>query len=192
MLGLKKGDVTLYPYCQEWEKYFQEEAGCISSLIGNSVIAIEHIVSTSIPAMKAKPIIDLMIAFESMKMAYIAATVLESNGYVRRLNGDLDDRVFLVKGEESRRTHHISLTSEKSRFWIDHIVFRNQLRNNLPLAAEYLKLKIELAKKHKGNRYEYTSAKESFIECCNQQCARLHNMFNPYRNMALLHAAKSH
>ena len=82
--------------------------------------------------MKAKPIIDLMIAFESMKMAYIAATVLESNGYVRRLNGDLDDRVFLVKGEESRRTHHISLISEKSRFWIDHIVFRNQLRNNLP------------------------------------------------------------
>ena len=163
MLGLKKGDVTLYPYCQEWEKYFQEEAGCISSLIGNSVIAIEHIVSTSIPAMKAKPIIDLMIAFESMKMAYIAATVLESNGYVRRLNGDLDDRVFLVKGEESRRTHHISLISEKSRFWIDHIVFRNQLRNNLPLAAEYLKLKIELAKKNKGNRYEYTSAKESFI-----------------------------
>lgn len=163
MLGLKRGSVVLKGYTGAWERLFEHEARRLCSELRDTVLAIEHIGSTSIPRMDAKPILDIMAGVPSMNYVDSVLIKLAALGYQRRINGDLPDRVFLVKGPESFRTHHLSLTYMDSPFWSDHVLFRNALRQNAALAAEYLDLKRGLAEQFRGDRNSYTAGKEQFV-----------------------------
>ncbi len=163
MLGLRRGTVTLKSYTSDWAAIFEDEARHFRLELGNKIIAIEHIGSTSIPGMDAKPILDIMIGIKHMSKAITILGDLEKMGYQRRSNADLPDRVFLVKGPEARRTHHLSITYMNSPFWQDHLTFRDALRKNDRLAADYFDLKRKLAVKFSTNRDRYTAGKEAFV-----------------------------
>lgn len=163
MLGLSRGTVVLTPYRIEWARLFDDEAGLLRSVLGEEHLPVEHIGSTSIRGMDAKPILDIMIGMVSMDRANAAAKILSNIGYQRRTNGDLPDRVFLVKGPEHLRTHHLSLTYFNSPFWAEHLLFRDALRENAALAAEYADLKRSLAREYSHNRSAYTAGKEQFV-----------------------------
>lgn len=163
MLGLCRGAVVLVPYRHEWEHLFEEEAKLLRSALGDELVSVEHIGSTSIKRMDAKPILDVMIGMVSMDRANAMFGILSNMGYQHRPNGDLVDRVFFAKGPEHLRTHHLSLTYLNSQFWTEHILFRNALRTNTALAREYAELKRQLARKHGLDRECYTQGKEQFV-----------------------------
>ncbi|WP_198147265.1 GrpB family protein [Gilvimarinus polysaccharolyticus] len=150
-------------YAAEWASMFESEARNIRNNLGRRILAVEHIGSTSIKGMEAKPILDIMVGVEAVPHTDLILDDLIRVGYQRRVSGDLHDRVFLVKGPESFRTHHLSITYMGSSFWAEHILFRDTLRQHTSLAREYLDLKRKLAERFSTDRYSYTAGKEEFV-----------------------------
>jgi GrpB-like predicted nucleotidyltransferase (UPF0157 family) len=150
MLGLPRGIVRLVPYCNEWGRLFAGEAARIAARLGSHAIRIEHVGSTAIPGLDAKPILDIVVAVPSLAEAAGVVPALEELGYVRRPNGDTSSRLFLVRGPEHARTHHLSLTEERSPAWNEHVHFRDYLLRNGEARDEYQALKRRLSESEEG------------------------------------------
>lgn len=127
-------------------------------------MTVEHVGSTSVPGLDAKPILDIVIAVESLRKAAAFAPGLEKLGYIRRPNGDTPSRLFFAKGPEASRTHHLSVTELDSDTWIEQIAFRDYLRASREVRDEYQALKRQLAKLHPNDRPAYTAKKAEFIQ----------------------------
>lgn len=164
MIGLARGIVKLAPYQMEWPSLFEQEADLLYSVLGESALHIEHIGSTSIYGMSAKPIIDMMVAVASLIEARSFVPKVESLGYEFRPDDEVADRLFFAKGPHSNRTHHLSLAEPTSEFYREKILFREYLRAHGEVAEEYRKLKEELAEKYSQNRASYTEGKREFVE----------------------------
>jgi len=163
-VGLKRGTVKLSPYNAEWPKIFEKEGTLLSSTLGDLVIDIQHIGSTSIPGMAAKPIIDMMAAIPDFQNIEEYVQPLKNLGYEDRGQQGVPDRHIFVKGDEARRTHHLNLTEMDSSFWKEHILFLDYLRAHKEAVDEYAKLKTDLAKSFPDDRNSYTSAKAEFVK----------------------------
>ena len=164
MIGLKRGTVRLVPYRAEWKRLFEEEAEALREVLGDLAPRTEHVGSTAIEGMTAKPLIDILIAVESLERARNYAPVLEKLGYDFRGDGGVKSRLFFAKGPESRRTHYLSLTEKGSVHWERSIVFRDHLQTHPEAAEDYRKLKQALAEKYPEDREAYTKAKDEFVE----------------------------
>jgi GrpB-like predicted nucleotidyltransferase (UPF0157 family) len=163
MIGLKRGTVQLMAYQPAWRVCFEEEAQRLRLALGAHLLDIEHVGSTAIEDMDAKPIIDIMVAVESMEQARDLVPLLEALGYHYIEDDPVPDRLFLANGPLNKRTHHLSLTEPTSSFWIEHILFRDYLRTHPEPAEAYRKLKWELAQKYPQERAAYTAGKDGFI-----------------------------
>jgi GrpB-like predicted nucleotidyltransferase (UPF0157 family) len=164
MIGLKRGTVELSPYRSEWKRLYETEAERLQSIVGDRLLACEHIGSTAIEGMAAKPIIDLLAVVEDLEIARDLVPELEAHGYEYRPDGDVRGRLFFAKGPRTNRTHYLSLTERDSDFYREKIAFRDYLRERPAVAREYEQLKRELANEHPDNRDEYTEKKGVFIE----------------------------
>src|SRR2546423_12254807 len=164
MLGLSRGTVRVVPYRPEWAALFAREAALLRSIMGAAALGIEHIGSTSIEGMDAKPIIDLMVAVNSLGGAKVWIPELEAAGYEFRPDETVPDRLFFAKGPRSRRTHHLSLAEPTSEFYVHKLLFRNFLRRCAEARAEYRALKKRLARVHPEDRGAYTAGKRAFVE----------------------------
>ncbi|MDQ3713584.1 MAG: GrpB family protein [Acidobacteriota bacterium] len=162
MLGLPKGIVKLEPYSKQWRQLFAEEATRIRAAIGEVVASIEHIGSTSIGGISAKPIIDVAVGVGKAADGERCVRPLENIGYEYRGEHGIAGRFYFVKGEP--RSHHLHLVGVGSDFWRSHLLFRDYLRENQTIAEEYENLKKELAKRHAENREAYQHGKTVFIE----------------------------
>jgi len=125
--------------------------------------AVEHIGSTAIPGLDAKPIIDIMAGVASLDVSKEFIADLQGVGYQHRNLDAVPGRLFFAKGSESNRTHNLSVCETGSRFWVGRIAFRDALRSNPEWAREYGTLKRRLAQQYPHNRLAYTQAKEPFI-----------------------------
>jgi len=164
-LGLKRGTVKLEPYDPEWTTLFELEKECIQNVLKRDALAIEHIGSTAIPGMDAKPILDLMVAVDSIDDFSRYTPELESLGYsFMRDNQSEQEHVLYVKGPEECRTHYLKLTTLGSNFWHEHILFRDYLISHPDRAEAYKKLKHELLEKFADDRPRYTNDKAAFIK----------------------------
>jgi GrpB-like predicted nucleotidyltransferase (UPF0157 family) len=161
MLGLEKGVVRLVLYSPEWAKLFDEEKRLLMALIGDYVLDIQHIGSTSVPGLIAKPILDIGIAIEDFEEGKRCIQPIESLGYEYKGENGIPGRHYFVKGNPT--THHLHIVEINSEEWKKNITFRDSLRKNEMLAEEYAKLKLELAEKFKYNRVAYTDGKTDFI-----------------------------
>lgn len=81
MIGLKRGVVKLDFYSPKWKEYFEKEKEHLQKLLGNSIISIEHVGSTSIPGVIAKPIIDIAVVVKSISLPDKLINLLETLGY---------------------------------------------------------------------------------------------------------------
>jgi len=161
MLGLEKGVVRLVLYSPEWAKLFDEEKRLLMALIGDYVPDIQHIGSTSVPGLIAKPILDIGIAIMDFEEGKRCIQPIESLGYEYKGENGIPGRHYFVKGNPT--THHLHIVEINSEEWKKNITFRDSLRKNEMLAEEYAKLKLELAEKFKYNRVAYTDGKTDFI-----------------------------
>jgi GrpB-like predicted nucleotidyltransferase (UPF0157 family) len=163
MLGLKAGIVRLVTYQPEWKELFEVEAIRLRSCLGKHALQVEHIGSTAIEGMVAKPIIDINIAIENIENATKIISLLKTIGYTHKPDDDIPGRLYFVKQTEGLTTYHLSLSEPTSDFWKTHLLFRDYLRVNPDTAEKYKQLKIKLAKQYPSDRIAYLLGKEDFI-----------------------------
>jgi len=158
-------DIMLAPYDSRWPYLFEEEAAHVRSLLDDLVTRIEHIGSTAVPGLPAKPIIDLLVGVRSLDAAkQQAVPVLEAIGYSYWRDNPNPQRMFLVKGlpPHGPRTHHIHMVEPTSAEW-ERLLFRDYLREHADEARRYETLKRELAAQFPGDREAYTDGKAQYI-----------------------------
>ena len=125
-------------------------------------LAVEHIGSTSVPGLAAKPIVDIDVVVRSTEDVPAAIERLRALGYVYQGNKGIPGREAFLWPPEST-PHHLYVVVEGSRPRTDHIQFRNYLRQHPDAAAEYASLKKALAERYGEDRLGYTEAKTEFV-----------------------------
>ena len=164
-LGLESKAVRVVPYDDRWPSLFQAEAGRIAAALarfGVPPLAIEHVGSTAVPGLAAKPILDVAAGRPSgiTPAAYIE--VFESLDYVYRGDGGLPGREFFRRGV--LRSHHVHLVEHAGAHWNRYIRFRDTLRADPSLRDAYADLKHSLAMRFPRDREAYIAGKSEFVE----------------------------
>lgn len=162
-LGLNKDKVSLSDENPNWKEIFEMEKEKLQNIIGDKALAIEHVGSTAIPGLKAKPIIDISVAVRKLEDALEFKDAMIVNGYNFRDDGGMKGEYLFSKGPEECRTHYIHVVAEDSKRFHDHIVFRDYLIAHPDVICEYEKVKEELVKKYSHDRKKYTEGKAEFI-----------------------------
>ena len=156
--------VYIVPYDESWPVRFQEEQAVLQDVIGQWIAgSIEHVGSTAVPGLAAKPVIDIMAGVESLEKSRAAIPVLSEVGYCY-FPYRPDSMHWFCKPSPSVRTHHLHLVPLDSRLWIERVAFRDYLRMHADVAEEYADLKKHLAAQLRFDREAYTDAKTSFVD----------------------------
>ncbi|KEO82177.1 hypothetical protein EL26_16705 [Tumebacillus flagellatus] len=155
--------VEITPYDPAWPALYEAERESLLKELGGDVAAIEHIGSTSVPGLSAKPILDIQIGLSEMVPATVFEERLQRLGYRHQPGADDPNRRhFFRKGVP--RTHHVHILTMDSREYRRHLLFRDYLRSHPETVAEYEALKKDLAARHGHDRGAYTDGKTAFIE----------------------------
>ncbi|WAL62238.1 GrpB family protein [Thermocoleostomius sinensis] len=161
-------EIEIVDYDPTWpEQYEQEAAKILGVLDRDRIAAIEHVGSTAIPGLAAKPIIDVMVGVHSIEAAQAFVPLLEGLGYVYWSENPHRDRLFFVKGMPpygARRTHHIHVFEVNSELWQRRLLFRDYLRSHPADKQDYEALKRQLATQFRTDREAYTERKRGFID----------------------------
>ncbi|HEX2640951.1 MAG TPA: GrpB family protein [Pyrinomonadaceae bacterium] len=160
-LGLQRGTVALSLHREEWHQLFDQEKSRILRAIGEFIIDIEHVGSTTICGIVAKPILDVMVGIPTFEDGEKCVAALDKLGYEYKGENGIPGRHFFGKG--APRTHHLHMVAADSDFWKHHLLFRDYLISNRQVAEEYNNLKIDLAARFPQDREAYTNGKESFV-----------------------------
>jgi GrpB-like predicted nucleotidyltransferase (UPF0157 family) len=164
MIGLKRGSVELVPYNSKWPELFKQEAEILQAILGSQVKEIQHIGSTAIVGISAKPLIDIAIGIASMSDVQKIIEILENAGYHWRPKfGDISRHIVFAKGDETHRTHYIHVLEHNSKDWLDKIFFRDYLNTHPEARDEYEQLKIKFAGAFSDDRAAYTKQKDDFV-----------------------------
>lgn len=158
--------VKIVDYNPKWSILFENEKRLILDAIGHIITRIEHIGSTAVPNLGAKPIIDMMAAIYSLNDAEKCIKPLQKLGYeyIPKLEVSIPERRYFHKGKPPKEQHyHLHMVELKSSFWKKQLLFRDYLRNNPEIAKKYQDLKERLASSYEFDREGYTEAKTSFI-----------------------------
>ena len=146
-----------------WPRLFDDERALLYPvLIPWLVGPIEHIGSTAVPGLAAKPVIDIMAAVGTLDESREAIIALRTLDYLYAPYHAEAEHWF-CKPAPSFRTHHLHLVPYCSPVWTARIAFRDRLREDSAIAAEYIELKRRLAACFENDREAYTSGKNEFV-----------------------------
>jgi GrpB-like predicted nucleotidyltransferase (UPF0157 family) len=160
---VREEQIHLVPYDPSWPQLFVEEHALLGSVLSPWLGGpIEHIGSTAVPGLTAKPILDIMAGVRDLSSSVDARAALADVNYVY-FPYRPDVMHWFCKPSPVRRTHHLHLVPVRSQLWADRLVFRDYLRRSTAVAAEYAALKIALAEQHRFDREAYTDAKGEFV-----------------------------
>jgi GrpB-like predicted nucleotidyltransferase (UPF0157 family) len=164
-IGLKRGTVVLSDYSVKWPVEYEKEESALLEIAGSCIERRGHIGSTSIPGLKAKPVIDIDIVIEvnSKEDLNRLVCLLPTEAYEYFGERDIKGDYFFAKGSESSRTHYIHASLSGSTRLSDYVKFRGTLRLNENIRTEYSELKEELSMKSQSDRKVYTKLKGEFI-----------------------------
>jgi len=161
--------ILIVPYNPDWATLFEQEKALITKVLGDDfMLNMEHIGSTSIAGLAAKPTIDILIEVSKLsdEIKQIITKKLETIGYRNMYNSETETKMTFGKGYDlnvvNTQTYHAHIR-EKGNVPQDEIYFRDYLRQNSDARDEYTKLKYALAEKYQFNREDYTQGKTEFI-----------------------------
>ncbi|USK71201.1 GrpB family protein [Peribacillus asahii] len=157
-------EITIEDHNSNWSKEFEEEKGELKKILADKVISIEHIGSTSVDGLGAKPILDIAVGVNDLEVVDNVIEPLKKIGYEFVYHKEFPERRFFRKGQWRAGTHHLHFYKFQSEHWNNQILFRNYLRNNPDALKEYNQLKVNLAEKYRFDRVSYTEAKAPFIQ----------------------------
>jgi GrpB-like predicted nucleotidyltransferase (UPF0157 family) len=155
--------VAVVDYDATWPERFNALRRLLEETLGGAAVAIEHVGSTAVPGMPARPIIDVDVALADYSSAHELREPLEATGFRRTLAGDFPDRQFYVLDEDGRRACHLSLTYRGSETWLSHQALRDRLLADPEARREYGDLKQRLAAQQLDPEV-YTEAKTDVMQ----------------------------
>lgn len=159
----REAPVEIVAYDPVWPSLFEVERQMLLQTIGPWLAGpVEHIGSTAIAGLAAKPVIDIMATVASLDASRPALAALAAAGYCY-FPYRPDSEHWFCKPSPAFRTHHLHLVPAGSRQWIAAIAFRDYLRAHPAIAAEYGTLKVGLAREYRLDREAYTQAKGPFV-----------------------------
>jgi GrpB-like predicted nucleotidyltransferase (UPF0157 family) len=164
MLGLQRGIVQIVPYTPLWATIFQEESSRLAQALGSLAVDIQHIGSTSVPGLAAKPILDMGVAVATEADVAACVPLLESLGYTYRGNRGASEGYFFDQGSEQQLTHYLHMLLISNPSWQNYLRFRDYLIAHPAARDQYMQLKQELALQYPTDRAAYTAAKAQFIQ----------------------------
>ncbi|WP_248929663.1 GrpB family protein [Paenibacillus hamazuiensis] len=157
--------VIVSEYNPEWALEYEREKDKIAAALDDIRLSVEHIGSTSVPGLGAKPVIDMMVGVEHLDLIeqrHIDALNRIEYEYVPK--PDFPERRFFRRGAWRAGTHHLHIYAYGGENWTSQLLFRDYLRSHEYALNEYYKLKKQLEIRFKHDRAGYTEAKASFIE----------------------------
>lgn len=157
--------IEIVQYSTEWPVMYEEIKDRFYSSFGEKIAGIEHIGSTSVPGLAAKPIIDILLGVYKLTDAEEIIPNMEHLGYeyVFKYEDIMPERRYFVKWQDGRSIHHIHTVEINSAFWKRHLYFRDYLRLHDNVRDEYFELKKKLADIDWEDKMGYTDAKTDFI-----------------------------
>jgi len=165
MLGLPNNKNFLVAYSDEWPRFFAMEKQALASAFGQLPHVIEHIGSTSVPGMRAKPILDLMVGITRLDDFTQYQPALETSGYDFVPHAAIPGHHIFARGRDStERTHILHVVELNSAYWRIPLDFRNALRADPRLCAKYVEVKELAARQAPDSRARYIELKARFFE----------------------------
>jgi GrpB-like predicted nucleotidyltransferase (UPF0157 family) len=155
--------VIVSAYDPAWVAAFEKEALVLRGLLGEEIVRLHHIGSTSVPGMFAKPIVDLMVEVVDILRIDRTNQRMEDAGYIPRGELGIPGRRYFVKGTLEERSFHIHCYQAGDFEVTRHLVVRDYLCAFPDEAAAYSALKVELAEQFPEDIDAYVSGKEAFV-----------------------------
>lgn len=173
MIGLKRGTVKLIPHQDEWMENAERTIKVLWKILDSAVVDIQHIGSTSILSICAKPIIDLVVGVRDLKDVLPYMELLEQHDIIFRGNHTPGQMLFVMGDfEKDTRTHHIHVVKWNGEEWNNYLNFRDYLNVNPEKARMYEECKQRLEIKFSNDRNSYTQGKEELIRQILQEASK--------------------
>jgi GrpB-like predicted nucleotidyltransferase (UPF0157 family) len=157
--------IEIFPYDPAWPAAYERERAVVLAAFATPPLLVEHMGSTSVPGLPAKPIIDILVQVADLADAHAAVPALEATGYSFWRDNPDKTKLYLVKGlpPAPRRTHHLHIYTDPDEI-ARHLIFRDHLRSGPEALAAYLALKTDLAARFRNDREAYSYGKDDFID----------------------------
>ena len=175
MLGLKRGTVELLPHEKEWEERGAQVVALLRDVLGDAARDIQHIGSTSIVHISAKPILDIAVGMDDPEQVLAFVPALEERGVIfRNHGGDDEGGLLFVMGDfaADTRSCHIHVVVWQGKAWYNYINLRDYLNAVRSQALRYEQCKRELAARFADDRENYTAGKGPLIRQLLEQAAQ--------------------
>jgi GrpB-like predicted nucleotidyltransferase (UPF0157 family) len=158
--------IHIVDYDPQWSSLFEKEKAAILAAVGNRVLMVEHIGSTAVPGLAAKPVIDIAVGIHSLADAPGLIPGIEQLGYFYEptLEQLVPERRFFWKGTPTLHTYHLHLAEPDQPVLLQPLQFRDYLRMHPEAAEDYGVLKKELAKRCGPDLEAYVAGKTTFVE----------------------------
>ncbi|TBG96054.1 GrpB family protein [Rhizobium leguminosarum] len=154
--------IEILPWSPDWSAKFSRKAATIRSALGATALRIDHIGSTSVDGLPAKPIIDIQMSVADFEPIETLVELMQTAGYIwRQSNGDLSKRYFREQLSEERTHVHICRAGSWHEQWA--LLFRDYMRQHSHEHIPYAALKLALAEKYPTDRPEYTEGKADHL-----------------------------
>lgn len=158
--------VVVSPYSAEWPSCFRVIREELLAVISPIAVTVEHIGSTSVPGLAAKPVIDVLLGARSLAEVESNIEALGDLGYayVKKYEDVLPMRRYFVKSPAASFRVHLHAVELGSHLWLEHLAFRDALRSDPALRARYQSLKLQLAHAFADDKAAYSAAKDPFVQ----------------------------
>lgn len=163
MLGLDRDIVRLDKYDPSWKDEFEKEKLNVKKCLGDIALTIEHVGSTSIEGLSAKPIIDMAVGVKDTETLRSTIKLLSDFGYDVLDSIEDKEEVLARKGTPENRTHYIHVMVVSGSRYVEQVLFRDYLRAHREEVERYEELKKSSLEKFADNRKAYTASKNEYI-----------------------------
>ncbi|MGH3102588.1 MAG: GrpB family protein [Gaiellaceae bacterium] len=162
---MSSDEVVIVPYDERWPALYETAAFELREALGEALVGIEHIGSTAVPGLAAKPIVDVAVGVDTLARgrALVDAVVGLGYEYVPEHEAELPFRRFFHRRPAGQVGYHVHLVERAHEFWTAQVEFRDHLRAHPDDAAAYEALKRGLAERFRTERRSYTDAKGDFV-----------------------------
>jgi GrpB-like predicted nucleotidyltransferase (UPF0157 family) len=164
--------IRVVEYDPAWPRMAEEELGRVEEAVGAWAVRLEHVGSTAVPGLAAKPIVDLQLSVVAMESRERYVVALQGLGYLFAPAPDQPDHHFFAKPPERPRTHHLHVCAAHGEQEHRHLAVRDFLRAHAGEAAAYAALKREIVARHPQDRLAYIDGKDAYVAALEQRALR--------------------
>lgn len=164
MDGVERYKVRLMSHRQSWKIEFSKVKKELQNVWDDNIIDIQHVGSTAVPAIFAKPILDIAVQLQSIQSMNTERLKELGYDYCGSQHGNTNCHLFVLRGENEISLRHIHCFDKDEKEFYLQVGFRDYLNTHIDVAIQYENLKKELAAKYPNDRIAYTLGKEQFIQ----------------------------